>query len=155
MIFSLVLISKNRKWNCQPTSAITLSPPHTYIWECCIWFIYCMIYMSHFLHPFLCFLLPFSFLTKMLSLNHPSAFLDRRRYYETYVRYVVFLGLAPAVCLNSKRRTFFLYLFVSFWLGFGSMNGCILDKSVSCAICWPAISQVTSCLCCDAVVSML
>lgn len=58
----------------------------------------------------LCSLLPFSFLTKMLSLNHPSAFLDRRRYYETYVRYVVFLGLAPAVCLNSKTRTFFFYV---------------------------------------------
>uniref|UniRef100_A0A8C5I3A0 Voltage-dependent L-type calcium channel subunit alpha n=1 Tax=Gouania willdenowi TaxID=441366 RepID=A0A8C5I3A0_GOUWI len=28
----------------------------------------------------------FSSLTKMLSLNHSSAFLDRRRYYETYVR---------------------------------------------------------------------
>ncbi len=80
-----------------------------------------MLYMIHILYniyvrlspPFsLCSLLPFSFLTKMLSLNHPSAFLDRRRYYETYVRYVVFLGLAPAVCLNRKRRTLFLCLFV-------------------------------------------
>lgn len=58
-----------------------------------------MLYMLHILYdiyvrlspPFsFCSLpLPFSFLTKMLSLNHPSAFLDRRRYYETYVRYVV------------------------------------------------------------------
>lgn len=107
-----------------------------------------MLYMIHILYdiyvtlspPFsLCSLLPFSFLTKMLSLNHPSAFLDRRRYYETYVRYVVFLGLAPAVCLNRKRSSLFLCLFVSFWLGFGSVNGCILAKSVLCAICWPVI----------------
>ena len=67
-----------------------------------------MLYMFHILYdiyvmlslPFsLCSLLLFSFLTKMLSLNHPSALWDRRRYYETYVRYVAFLGLAPAVCL--------------------------------------------------------
>uniref|UniRef100_A0A8D0AAM8 Voltage-dependent L-type calcium channel subunit alpha n=1 Tax=Sander lucioperca TaxID=283035 RepID=A0A8D0AAM8_SANLU len=32
---------------------------------------------------------------------------QRRRYYETYVRYVAFLGLAPAVYLNSKRRSLF------------------------------------------------
>lgn len=74
-----------------------------------------MLYMFHILYdiyvilspPFsLCsLLLPFSFLTELLSLDHPSAFLDRRRYYETYVRYVVFLGLAPAVCITSKRRT--------------------------------------------------
>ena len=58
-----------------------------------------MLYMLHILYdiyvtpslPFsLCSLLPSSLLTKMLSLNHASAFLDRRRYYETYVRYVVF-----------------------------------------------------------------
>lgn len=49
------------------------------------------IYVSHSPHPFLC-VLPSpptpSLVTKMLSLNHPSALLDRRRYYETYVRYV-------------------------------------------------------------------
>lgn len=34
------------------------------------------------------FSLSFSFLTKILSLNHLSAFWSRRRYFETYVRYV-------------------------------------------------------------------
>lgn len=65
--------------------------------------------MSHLLPLLsLCSLpLPFSFLTKMLSLNHSSAFLDRRRYYETYVRYVVSLGLAPAVCPISKEGLYF------------------------------------------------
>lgn len=49
-----------------------------------------MIYMSQSLHPFsVCPLPSCSLLTKMLSLNHPSAVSDRRRYYETYVRYVV------------------------------------------------------------------
>uniref|UniRef100_A0A8C7CZJ1 Voltage-dependent L-type calcium channel subunit alpha n=1 Tax=Oncorhynchus kisutch TaxID=8019 RepID=A0A8C7CZJ1_ONCKI len=53
----------------------------------CICFIYCTINICHSWGPFsLCSLLPFSYLTKMLSLNHLSAFLDKRRYYETYVR---------------------------------------------------------------------
>lgn len=55
-------------------------------------------------------LLPFSFLTKMLSLDHPSAFLDRRRYYETYVRYVVFLGVAPAVSQQQHKDSLFLFV---------------------------------------------
>lgn len=79
-----------------------------------------MLYMFHILYdiyvmlfpPFsLCsLLLPFSFLTKMLSLDHPSAFLDRRRYYETYVRYVVFLGLAPAVLSRQQKKDFIFYI---------------------------------------------
>lgn len=51
--------------------------------------------------------LPGSFLTEILSLDHPSAFLDRRRYYETYVRYVVLfvcLFLIPSPKLGSSKN---------------------------------------------------
>lgn len=92
-------------------SCFLLHPPHAYIWRCCICFIYCMIYMSLFLHA----VAPpsFSLLTKMLSLNHPSAFFDRRRYYETYVRYVVFLGLVQA----AVESPFFVFFFMVVWTG--------------------------------------
>lgn len=40
-----------------------------------------------------------------------------------------FPGLAPAICLTSKRRILCLYRF-QFDLVFASMNGCILAKSV-------------------------
>lgn len=49
----------------------------------------------------------------MLSLNHPSAFLDRRRYYETYVRYVVFSRFGTS-CMSQQQKgdfIFYLYLF--------------------------------------------
>lgn len=78
----------------------------TYIKMLYISCIYCMIYMSiHSSSLFPCFSPPFSlsFLTEMLSLNHLSAFWNRRRYYETYIRYVT-LGI---ICLH--RRYFCLY----------------------------------------------
>jgi len=73
----------------------------TYIKMLYISCIYCMIYVpihSPFLFP--CFSQPFSllFLIEMLSLNHLSAFWNRRRYYETYIRYVT-LGI---ICLHSR-----------------------------------------------------
>jgi len=83
----------------------------TYIKMLYISCIYCMIYVSiHFPSIFPCFSQPFSllscfsqpfsllFLIKMLSLNHLSAFWNRRRYYETYIRYVT-LGI---ICLHSR-----------------------------------------------------
>lgn len=127
IIFCLLSYLKKRKLELSTNTGVdvhhhTLSSSYIYMR---------MLYMFHILYdiyvtlspPFsLCFLpRPFSFLTKMLSLNHPSAFLDRRRYYETYVRYVVFLGLAPAVCLNSKEEIlFFLFIYCIltwFWIG--------------------------------------
>lgn len=88
----------------------------------------------------------------MLSLDHPSAFLDRRRYYETYVRYVVFLGLAPAVCITSKRRTLFFMLICFMLTFFGSVNGCILAKSMCselyaelCVVCLVVMLMIHLC----------
>lgn len=80
-----------------------------------------MLYMIHILYdiyvtlspPFsLCFLLPYSFLTEMLSLNHPSAFLDRRRYYETYVRYVVFTRFGTSSMSQQQKEDFIFYLYL-------------------------------------------
>jgi hypothetical protein len=47
---------------------------------------------------------------KMLSLNHLSAFLDKRRYYETYVRYVTFLGMFRAVCVRHHKGGLFIWI---------------------------------------------
>lgn len=59
-------------------------------------------------------LLPYSFLTKMLSLNHSSAFLDRRRYYETYVRYVVFPRFGSSSMSHQQKEDFTFSLSISF-----------------------------------------
>ncbi len=68
----------------------------SHIWKCCIYHVYTVWYMcpsiplSYSSFPHLS--LSLSFLTEMLSLNHLSAFWNRRRYYETYIRYVT-LGI--------------------------------------------------------------
>lgn len=48
----------------------------------------------------------------MLSLNHPSAFLDRRRYYETYVRYVVFSRFGTSSMSQQQKGDFIFYLYL-------------------------------------------
>lgn len=161
MAFSLFLILRvengivNQHWSRHPPSRSLLL---IHIYENAVYVSYTVwyIYMSCFLCPFFSVFSPPFLLPNQNAFSQPSsAFLDRRRYYETYVRYVAFLGLAPAVCLHSKTRTLFLCLFVSFWLGFGSGNGCILAKSVLCAICWPVICLAVICLCYDALVPIL
>lgn len=92
--FSLALIFEmengivSQHWSRRPPS---LSLPFIHIYENAVYDSYTVRYICHTLHALLSVFSPPptpSLVTKMLSLNHPSAFLDRRRYYETYVRYV-------------------------------------------------------------------
>lgn len=95
--------NSTRVWT-KPSNQVWKQP---HIYKNAVYILYILydicVYHSSSLFP--CFSPPFSlsFLTEMLSLNHLSAFWNRRRYYETYIRYVT-LGI---ICLHS--RYFCLY----------------------------------------------